>query len=180
MTIDIDAPDEAHFQQYGVELRENLTRYLDEKMMVEIQIHSYSEESMKKRLQDDGASDYGVSDYEEGVDGTAQETLSKPGDGQTSTYGASEHQETQEAVDGETDYGVSSYQKAVPQQMDDDQSDYISVPDDRDGDADDSDDRDDSDDDSDSDDNDDSDDDGDSHDNDDSDENDGSDEDDDD
>lgn len=58
--------------------------------------------------------------------------------------------------------------------------DKISVPDDRDGDADDSDDRDDSDDDSDSDDNDDSDDDGDSHDNDDSDENDGSDEDDDD
>lgn len=38
VVIDIDAPDQVHFQKYGVELRTNLTEYLESQLTVDIEI----------------------------------------------------------------------------------------------------------------------------------------------
>lgn len=44
VVIDIDAPDEIHFQKYGVELRTNLTEYLERQLTVDIEIIEHGSE----------------------------------------------------------------------------------------------------------------------------------------
>ncbi len=102
--IDIDAPDEAHFQEYGKDLRENLNQYLDETMTIEIQIQSYSVETLNQRLEDKAAgkipnhenTDYGTSDYGPMEDGDS--AYAEPQSDSSSDYD-SEH-------DSDSNYGV--------------------------------------------------------------------------
>lgn len=55
VSFSIDTPDEVLFQEYGVELRSNITQYLDGKMTVTIEIFNYND-SKQNPLDDNSSS----------------------------------------------------------------------------------------------------------------------------
>lgn len=149
VTIDINAPDEVRFQQYGVEFRTNLTEYLEDQLTVEIQIvgngavSGSTEEGPEAERSDedpdDSESGTSTGTGSEKVPDAPKETetpadssvpAAAPAAGANQETGKERQtvtpasEETYSASDYGTDYESTDYGEEHPEEPDEEETDY--------------------------------------------------------